>query len=86
MPPPRRPQYRTSCTRERAVRHDLRKHLQRRRASGHVPPHVRGNFVSSAKNTKVRECARVLIQTGGLTVNGIGREALARELCRESRV
>ena len=68
------------------ARHDLRKHLQRHGASGHTPPQVRGNFVSSAENTKVRECACVLVQTSGLTIDGIGREVLSRELCREFRV
>ena len=49
-------------------------------------PLVRGNLVSSTENTQVRECARVLIQTSGLTVDGIGREVLARKLCRAARV
>ena len=49
-------------------------------------PLVRGNLVSSTENTQVRECTRVLIQTSGLTVDGIGREVLACKLCRAARV
>ena len=68
--------YSTSRAGEVVVCHDLLEHLQRRRASVHAPPLVRGYFVTGAENAQVREPARVLIQTGRPAVDVIGPEAL----------